>query len=1107
MKTQQCFTDQELSEFDLGNLAAQRFEEVSEHIDSCRDCTERLGSLSPQPDAVLEQLRMPLPQEILSDDQELKELAAQAVARLDTAAIAAGDTWVGAQAASPDLQAMVVEILKPAQADDELGRLGTYRIRKVLGAGGMGVVFQAEDTVLHRTVALKAMKPSVGANPEAKERFLREARGMAAIEHDNVITIHQVGEDDDVPFLAMQMLKGESLADRLALEGRLTADEALRIAREVASGLEAAHQIGLVHRDIKPDNIWLEADTGRVKILDFGLARAVEGASQLTQSGMIVGTPNYLAPEQAAGKEVDGRSDLFSLGVVLYQMLSGKRPFERDSLMATLNAIGHDAPPPLDTSFDDQSSATRSLLGRLLQKESDLRFSCCAEVINAIDLARTQPQVVAAVDKTPPKKRIPTAILSGGIAIALLAGIIITVKDKDGNIISKLFGPDGATVEVTSGDESDTKIKTGDPDSPVRRVAGPNPMDNLDPAAIPEAERFSWPPKDLVAVVGEHRGRAWDAVRQLAVSPNGKTVASLEGSNRFSIRFRGAATMRETGSLPGSNMNGPFAITPDGSRLVADSGIWNLTYSVPREVTKFDQRNLGPGVLSPDGKKVAYIIGGSNDVFVCDISGEKPAEAVLLTSHSGRALHVAWSPDGKTVATVGEEQSIRIWDMTGDEPSERAILSEDVGPVHRLEFLSNQKIASAARDNTVRIWELSDNGARQTSVLSESAGTVMAMAVSPDGNVLATAGSAKGAGNTADYPIFLYDVSRPRPQLLAALTGHRATVMALVFSADSRTLYSTDRMDTPIRTWDVAGEDSSAQHVPVGHLSPLAGVAFSQDGETLATASRDGVRIWDMSGLQPTEKAILPSGSGLLKFSPDARYLACTGGTVWDLNGSRPVAMRLKASQVDLAFSPDGQTLATGNGKGVVTLWDMSDGTPRIRTELMNHSGIVTLAFSEDGTLATSAFGSTERKLLLWDLNSDKPEVMTRFENGRAINSIALSPDSNLLAIKNDTGSIVLWDLADELPGTLNEAGSVQARLRGENPQFSPTRESLFFISDQTTVVEFDVINYIEKRRWTLPGPVNEFTLSADGRYLATANSNSTAYILRLDGNTESSRQ
>jgi hypothetical protein len=279
------------------------------------------------------------------------------------------------------------DFLAPPQAEDELGRLGGYRILKQLGAGGMGMVFLAEDPQLRRRVALKVMAPALAADKTARQRFLREAQATAALHHDHVVTIYQVAEDRGVPFLAMELLAGESLETRLQREGRLPLAEALRLGREIASGLDAAHEQGLIHRDIKPANIWLEARRGRpgrAKILDFGLAHFERGDQRLTLSGTIVGTPHYMSPEQAGGEHVDHRGDLFSLGCVLYRMTAGELPFEGTNLRSILKAVMFESPRPLLTLAPAGPPALAALIERLLAKEPNNRPQSAVEVLEAL---------------------------------------------------------------------------------------------------------------------------------------------------------------------------------------------------------------------------------------------------------------------------------------------------------------------------------------------------------------------------------------------------------------------------------------------------------------------------------------------------------------------------------------------------------------------------------------------------------------------------------------------------------------------------------------------------------------------------------------------------
>ena len=268
------------------------------------------------------------------------------------------------------LERATFDFLAPALEADEMGRLGPYRILGVVGTGGMGIVFRAHDPHLGRVVALKVMLPGLAASSTARRRFLREARAGASIQHDRVVPVYQVGEDRGVPYLAMPFLRGESLEVRLHRESRLEVREALRIAAQTAEGLEAIHDLGLIHRDIKPGNLFLEGDGARVKILDFGLARAAGVDVQLTHEGTIVGSPAFMAPEQASRQPLDGRADLFSLGCVLYLMLTGTLPFPGEDVLTTLLAVTTHEPTPPRELVPTLSPNVEMLVLSLLRKKA-----------------------------------------------------------------------------------------------------------------------------------------------------------------------------------------------------------------------------------------------------------------------------------------------------------------------------------------------------------------------------------------------------------------------------------------------------------------------------------------------------------------------------------------------------------------------------------------------------------------------------------------------------------------------------------------------------------------------------------------------------------------
>jgi serine/threonine protein kinase len=295
------------------------------------------------------------------------------------------DLATGLSAPAPSAAtALEFAFLAPPREAGELGWLAGYRIRKLIGSGGMGLVFLADDTQLERPVALKVIRPELSASPDAAARFAREARAAASIKHDHVVTIYQVGQAQGVAYLAMEYLQGVSLQRWLERGRTPSVDLVLRIGREISLGLSAAHRLGLVHRDVKPGNIWLESPAGRVKILDFGQARAEHEDVQITQSGAIMGTPAFMSPEQAEGEPVGAASDLFSLGCVLYRICSGRLPFEGKTILSVLSALASQTPrPPLDLRSDLPAELS-ALIMRLLEKSPLLRPGSAQEVADAL---------------------------------------------------------------------------------------------------------------------------------------------------------------------------------------------------------------------------------------------------------------------------------------------------------------------------------------------------------------------------------------------------------------------------------------------------------------------------------------------------------------------------------------------------------------------------------------------------------------------------------------------------------------------------------------------------------------------------------------------------
>lgn len=281
-------------------------------------------------------------------------------------------------------ESMARQLLSPPSHPEMLGRLGRYEVERLIGSGGMGVVFKAFDTELNRPVAIKLLAPYLASSGPARKRFSREARAAAAVVHQHVVPIHNVETDREFPFIVMQYVSGESLQARIDCAEPLDLCEILRIGMQVADGLSAAHQQGLVHRDIKPSNILLEEDVDRALISDFGLARAADDAS-LTRTGFLPGTPQYMSPEQASGQTVDARSDLFSLGSMLYTMCTGRPPFGAENSLSVMRRITDSDPRPIREINPNIPEWMTAVITKLMAKIARDRLQSAAEVRDILE--------------------------------------------------------------------------------------------------------------------------------------------------------------------------------------------------------------------------------------------------------------------------------------------------------------------------------------------------------------------------------------------------------------------------------------------------------------------------------------------------------------------------------------------------------------------------------------------------------------------------------------------------------------------------------------------------------------------------------------------------
>lgn len=454
----QCDASQ-IARFLDRELSVREQEDFERHLDCCESCREQLANETADVkswDETCEFLRdddfelSPLSEELpaIDDDDFEKQIA------------------VGAR--------RVLDYLSPTDDPHMLGRLGSYEIAGVIGSGGFGIVLKAFDPSLNRFAAIKVLAPHLASSGAARQRFAREAQAAAAVIHDNVIEIYGVSNSDELPYLVMPYVRSQSLQRRIENSGPLSIVEILRIGRQAAAGLAAAHAQGLVHRDVTPANILLADGTERVMLTDFGLARAADDAS-LTRTGVIAGTPQFMSPEQARGDQVDHRSDLFSLGSVMYMMCTGRPPFRATTSYGILRRITDNDPRGIREVNPDIPNWLEAIVSKLLAKDADQRFQSADEVTdlleaclahvqqpktvalpNALKIATEKNITIAREKDLPRRKRVFAICMASSIIVACLAVAAYIVNEFGDKPTDQAATSDGPPTLNSSSDGTST---------------------------------------------------------------------------------------------------------------------------------------------------------------------------------------------------------------------------------------------------------------------------------------------------------------------------------------------------------------------------------------------------------------------------------------------------------------------------------------------------------------------------------------------------------------------------------------------------------------------------------------------------------------------------
>ena len=420
-----------ISDEDLRLVASEKETRTSQtqiesHISKCQHCQNRLLEL-----AVNSTWRSDIVANCsdLQQEMDLEDSASFDSIHADWACI---NTPSGDEFDLQTVDQMLKEVLQSPTHPEMLGRLGRYDVEGVIGSGGMGVVLRGFDRELHRPVAIKMILPRLSKNGTAKQRFGREARAAATVLHPNVIGIHDIGETEGVPWLVMPLIAGPTLRTLVEHNGALPERDIVRIGVQIASGLAAAHSQGLVHRDVKPENILVDNQINRVVITDFGLARR-ETDEAMTQTGFLAGSVNYMSPEQSRGGDLDSRSDLFSLGGLLFFLATGEAPFRSSSPMGVIHSISNDSHIKVQSLNSEISTTLANVVDRLLEKKPESRFQSATELESFLNdyLVHLHQPLQADVPKLPelrhPEPNRETSNLQNSLRASLLKAIVLLV--------------------------------------------------------------------------------------------------------------------------------------------------------------------------------------------------------------------------------------------------------------------------------------------------------------------------------------------------------------------------------------------------------------------------------------------------------------------------------------------------------------------------------------------------------------------------------------------------------------------------------------------------------------------------------------------------------
>jgi eukaryotic-like serine/threonine-protein kinase len=835
-------------------------------------------------------------------------------------------------------------------------RFGDYELLDEIAHGGMGTVFKARQRSLNRIVAIKVVRGGALATDDDRKRFRQEAEAVAALDHPNIVPIYEVGEYDGLSYFSMKLASGGSVAERLS---HYTADlrSAAKLVATVARAIQYAHERGILHRDLKPSNIVID-EHGQPQVSDFGLAKRMEGDSELTQSGTILGTPSYMAPEQALGKRkaIGTATDVYGLGAVLYTLVTGRPPFRGDSVLETIEQVKKSEPEPPSGVNRRVNRDLQTICLKCLEKEPERRYVSAQDV--AVDLERflAGESILARRsrlwERVRRRARRHPAVLVAIVLLGLFGATLLAARSR---------------LEA----EARERVQTG-----VNFLAA-----------------RSWLERQLAADPGSDRRLQAEARERAQRARRAQYLADI----RLAYRFVQENRPRDADELlvrhrPGAD--------EEDLREFAWYHLWHCTHPKPRALNGH-RGDVYHVEFSPRGNLLASA-GKDGTVLIWETSGWQLVQRIVAAETEVNVA--AFSPDGEAIATVDDDGILKLWDVTTGHCRLEKLAHKGEAGVARFTRDGQRIVTGGRKDGLVKVWDRA-SGAMLDSFRAANRDVENA-ALSPDGTMLATVGD-KGvdlwtwpgrapiislgpAGygvtfshngrmlatdHSKDKSVRIWEL--PSGRLIREFPGHTECLTSVAFSTDDQTIVSASD-DATIRAWDVSTGVAKAVHQ--GRSGKIWNLALSPDGQTIASAGADGeVKLWDVE--------IAHRGFGLpigypwgFVFAPDSRSVVVFETSPqwavsrWDIR-SRSLIERKPVKFTGLmaghcaAFSHNCRLLAISTTSGTIILYDLTTGD--YQTIGDPTFGILRdLDFSPDDRFLRFRRPSPMPKLMLWDTES-----------------------------------------------------------------------------------------------------------------------------------------